>query len=114
VIWKKGNARHTHDRCADTHHNAIWSVAMFQTGRKQIAEGTYHLSCCHAHRLDREFAPAHVEQVFQAGSKQVDDEDVVQSLLTKVVYLGYTRCPDPRRKQGRSRKRKARKQKSTF
>src|SRR5229473_3236870 len=28
---------------------------------------TYHLPCGHAHRLDREFTPTHIEQVLEAG-----------------------------------------------
>ena len=54
------------------------------------ARVTHHLPCSHAHRLDREFAPTHVEQVLEAGPQQVDDQDVVQTLLAKVVYLRNT------------------------
>jgi hypothetical protein len=52
----------------------------------------YHLSCSHTNGLDREFASAHIEQILQAGSQQIDDEDVVQTLLPKVVYLRYASC----------------------
>ena len=48
---------------------------------------THHLPRCHANSLYRELPPTHVEQVFEAGTQQVDDEDVVQALLPKVVYL---------------------------
>ena len=53
---------------------------------------THHLPCGHAHRLDRELASAHVEQVLQARAQQVDDEDVMEAFLPEVVYLGYSRC----------------------
>ena len=50
--------------------------------------GTHHLPSDHAYGLDRELSPAHVEEVLEAGSKEVDDEDVVQALLPEVVNLG--------------------------
>ena len=48
---------------------------------------THHLPRCHANSLYRELPPTHVEQVFEAGTQQVDDEDVVQPFLPEVVYL---------------------------
>lgn len=33
-----------------------------------------------------------VEQVFQTGSEQVDDQDVVQSLLAEVVNIRDASC----------------------
>ena len=52
----------------------------------------YHLLCSHADSLDGELAPTHVEQVLQARPQKIDDEDVVQALLPKVVYLRDTGC----------------------
>ena len=49
--------------------------------------GTYHLLGYHDNRLDGEFPVAVVEQVLQAGAEQVDDQDVVQALLAKVVNI---------------------------
>ena len=54
----------------------------------------------HANCLDRELAAAHVEEVFEIGPKEVDDEDIVEALLTEVVYLG-----DASYSKARSRKR---------
>jgi len=45
----------------------------------------------HHDGLDGKSTVAIVEQVFQTGTEQVDDEDVVESLLTKVVDIGNTR-----------------------
>lgn len=67
----------------------IFSGRRAGCGRDDRGGQTYHLPRCHADRLDRELAPAHVEEVFQARTKQVDDEDVVQALLPEVVYLRY-------------------------
>ena len=54
--------------------------------------GTHHLPRGHAHRLDRELAAAHVEEVLEAGSEEIDDEDVVQAFLTELIYLQNTGC----------------------
>ena len=48
----------------------------------------YHLLGSHAHGLDRELTATHVEEVLKVRAEQVDDEDIVQALLTEVVYLG--------------------------
>lgn len=53
---------------------------------------THHLLRSHAHRLDRELASAHVEQVLERGTEQVDHEHVVQAFLTKVIYLRNAGC----------------------
>ena len=58
--------------------------------RRGRAGRTHHLPRSHADGLDRELAPAHVEEVLEIGSEEVDDEDVVETLLTKVVHLGNT------------------------
>jgi hypothetical protein len=48
------------------------------------------LARSHATSLDRKLAAAHVEQVLEGRSEEVDDENVVQALLAKVVDLGDT------------------------
>ena len=61
--------------------------------RKQ-GGNAHHLSRGHTHGLDRELAPTHVEQILQTGPEQINDENVVQSFLSKMVYLrdtGYRR-----------------------
>ncbi len=40
--------------------------------------------------LDAELATAHVEEILERWTKQVDDENVVKTLLTKVVDLRNT------------------------
>lgn len=54
---------------------------------------THHLLCNHHNSLDREFAVAMVEEILQAGSEKVDDQDVVEALLAEVIHIrdtGYT------------------------
>ena len=51
---------------------------------------TYHLPCRHAYSLDGELAATHVEEVLEIRTEEVDDEDIVEALLTKVVDLGNT------------------------
>ena len=57
--------------------------------------GTHHSACSHADGLDGKNSTAHLEQPFKIGPQRVDDEDVMQILLTKVVNLrdtGYFRA----------------------
>ena len=54
--------------------------------------GAHHLLRCHADSFNAELAAAHVKEVFEVGSKKVDNKDIVQTLLTEVVNLGDTRC----------------------
>jgi hypothetical protein len=52
----------------------------------------YHLPSRHTNGLDRKFPTTHVEQIFQTWSKKVNNENVVQSFLPKVVYLRNALC----------------------
>ena len=63
-----------------------------QLGRVSWRERTrrymaYHLLCYHDNGLDGELAVAMVEEVLQAGPQQVNDQDVVKTLLTEVVDI---------------------------
>jgi hypothetical protein len=61
--------------------------------RERIAAAeTYHLLRYHDNRLDGELPVAVVEQVLQAGAEQVDDQDVVQALLAKVIDIRNPGC----------------------
>jgi len=46
----------------------------------------------HADGLDVKFSAAHVKQIFETGTQKVDYEDVVETLLTKVVNLRDPGC----------------------
>ena len=59
---------------------------------------TCHLFRSHANRLDAELAAAKVEEVFQVRAQEVDNENVVETLLTKMVNLRYTDCATSREK----------------
>jgi hypothetical protein len=52
----------------------------------------YHLLGYHYDRLDGEFPVAVVEQVFQAGAKEVDDQDVVEAFLAEVIDIRDPGC----------------------
>lgn len=67
---------------------------LFSTGSRSF---THHLLGDHDTGLDGELSTAYLKQVFQTRTQKVDDEDVVQTLLTEVVDLRDTSC--------RSRKR---------
>jgi hypothetical protein len=58
--------------------------------RPAPSKDTHHLLGGHAHRLDREFAPTHVEEVFQIWTQKIDHENIVETLLAKVMYLRNT------------------------
>lgn len=40
-------------------------------------EVSHHLSCGHADSLGGELASTHVEEVFQAGTEEVDDQNIM-------------------------------------
>ena len=69
---------------------------------KQMTAGVdgrraYHLLGYHDNRLDGELPVAVVEQVLQTGTEEVDDQDVVEALLAKVIDIrdpGCTRVSD--------------------
>lgn len=51
-------------------------------------ESSHHLLGGHDDGLDAELAAAHVEEILERRSKEVDDEDVVEALVAKVIDLG--------------------------
>jgi len=51
-----------------------------------------HLLGDHDHGLDREATSAVVEEVLERGSEQVNDKDVVEAFLTKVIDIGDASC----------------------
>ena len=53
--------------------------------------------CSHTNSLDAELAAAEVEKVFQVRTQEVDDENVMQTLLSKMVDLRNTDCAASRR-----------------
>lgn len=57
-----------------------------------IVRGTHHLLSDHDNSLDREASVAMIEEVFQAGTEQVDNQDVVKTLLPEVVDIGDASC----------------------
>lgn len=57
-----------------------------------MIEGTDHLLRNHDHGLYRKSSVAVVEQVLQARAKEVNDENVMEAFLAKVVNIGNTGC----------------------
>lgn len=53
---------------------------------------THHLFGCHYDSLDAELSPAHIKEVFQARPQQVDDQNIMQAFLSKIIDLGDTGC----------------------
>lgn len=51
---------------------------------------THHLLRNHDTRLDGELSATHLKQILQAWSEEIDNQDVVETLLTKVVDLRDT------------------------
>lgn len=56
------------------------------------SNNTNHLLGDHHDSLGREPAVAVIEEVLEARSKKVDNENVVQTLLSEVVDIGDTSC----------------------
>jgi len=61
-------------------------------GDKSEKGKTNHLLCGHTNGLDAELASAEVEEVFKVRTQEVDDENVMETLLSKVVDLRNTDC----------------------
>ena len=59
---------------------------------RNYGDGAHHLPCSHANGLDREFSITHVEEIFETRPQKIDDEDVVQTFLAKMVDLRDTNC----------------------
>lgn len=80
-------------RRADTEDHVSQRDQEGGEGRK-VGNGGYahHLPGGHADGFDGEFSATHVEEIFETGPQKVDDENVVQALLTKVVDLRDTGC----------------------
>ena len=47
-----------------------------------------HLFGYHDHSLYRKPSVAVVEQIFQGGSKEINDQDVVKTFLAEIIYIG--------------------------
>jgi len=58
----------------------------------ELAKKTYHLLGHHHHSLGGKPAVAVIEKVLKTGTEEVDDENVVQALLSEVVDIGDTSC----------------------
>lgn len=73
----------------------LYSVVALQHGkvacRGELID-SYHLFRHEDDSLQGEPSAADVEKVLQRGSQQVDDEDVVQTLLAKVVHIWDASC----------------------
>ena len=57
-----------------------------------LADIAYHLLSYHDHGLDAEASVAVVEKVLQGWSEKVDNQDVVETLLAKVVDIWNASC----------------------
>jgi hypothetical protein len=55
--------------------------------RRESVVSAYHLLRYHNNGLDGELPVAVVEQILQAGSKEVNDQDVVQAFLAEVIDI---------------------------
>ena len=61
-------------------------------GNKKKVEKANHLLCGHTNGLDAELASTEVEEVFEVGTQEVDDKNVMETLLSKMVDLRNTDC----------------------
>lgn len=62
-----------------------------------LVDGLYagqHLLGDHHHGLDGESAIAVVEEILQGRTKEVNDKNVVEAFLTKVIDIGNTSCEE--------------------
>lgn len=57
--------------------------------KRREGEGTAtdHLAGSHTNSLGGKLSPAHVKEILQTWAEQIDDQDVVETLLAEMVYL---------------------------
>jgi len=72
-----------------------------ETGRQVVRyfgarDKTNHLLRGHTNSLDAKLAPAEVEEVFQVRTQEVDDKNIMEALLSKMVDLGNAGCAESR------------------
>jgi hypothetical protein len=49
----------------------------------------YHLLSSHANSFDRKLSTTHVKQIFQIGSQQINNKNIMEPLLSEIVDLRY-------------------------
>ena len=54
------------------------------------SHAVYHLLSYHHNSLSRESSIAMIKEVFEGRPKKINHENVMQTLLTKVVYIRYS------------------------
>lgn len=69
-----------------------------------MLETTNHLKGKHADCFNLVLATAHIEQVLEIWAQQVNDEDIVKTLLTEVMNLRDALYWDERRQRERGTK----------
>lgn len=74
------------DNIAPTEHTGA------KAAKKKKNEKTNHLFRSHANCFDGELAAAEVEEVFQVRAQEVNNENIVETLLTKMVDLRNADC----------------------
>jgi hypothetical protein len=75
----------------DAYQKVVWlDVAIDQRFVVDRLHASNHLFCGHTNGLDAELAAAEIEEVFQVRTQEVDDENVVEALLSKMVDLRNT------------------------
>ena len=68
------------------------TAAQGKHGTQRELSNTNHLLRYHDDRLDGELPITVIEQVLQAGSEQVNDQDVVEAFLAEVVNIRNPGC----------------------
>jgi len=53
---------------------------------------TYHLLRYHDNSLYRELPVAVIKQVLKTGAQQINNQDIMQALLTEIVHIGDPGC----------------------
>lgn len=59
---------------------------------KRIFGDIYHVFSKHSDGFNRKLASAHIKHIFQAWTKEINDQNIVKTFLTKVVGIGYASC----------------------
>lgn len=82
-----------HLPCASTNQKVVWlHISMDVWPGVHILESVEHLVCQHQDWLQRKLLPTIIEQVFQRGSQEINDQHIVISFRTEPLHRRDAVC----------------------
>jgi hypothetical protein len=64
-------------------------LTSFKNVGKRIFGDIYHVFSQHRDSFNGKLATAHIKHIFQAWTKEINDQNIVKTFLAKVISIGY-------------------------